>query len=112
MALDNVNDNICEGFSKIEVISSPEMTVENENRLLDKVELWSSSDNDGPNRKKAKNVLRRDKKKTCVECCVLEQKLRRAEELLNHACTLMSGKNREMFSKKIDLWENDKGRYY
>ena len=52
------------------------------------------------------------RRKTCAEFCVLEQKLERAEELLNHTSTLLSGKNREIFSKKIDLWENDKGRYY
>ena len=48
----------------------------------------------------------------CAECCVLERKLKCAEELLNHASFLMAEKNREIFSKKVDLWKNDKGMFY
>ena len=52
------------------------------------------------------------KELNCAECRALKRKLKSAEELFNHASTLMSGKNSEIFSKKIDLWEKDKGMYY
>ena len=52
------------------------------------------------------------REKNCEECSVLKRKLETAEELLNHAYTLMSEKNSEIFSKKVHLWQNDKGMYF
>ena len=124
MAFDNIDDKMLNDFSKIEVISSPEMTVENENRLLDKVELWSSSDNDGPNRKKAKMVLRHDKKKMCgirrnfkkvvetSQFLKLKKRLKFAEELMDHINEgMVQTKYKPLVGKMIKTFKNGGGTF-
>ena len=101
------------------------MTVENENRLLDKVELWSSSDIDGSNRKKAKKVLRHDKEEICgirrkkiknvvenTHSINWRKRLKLAEGLLNFVAEeMVSTKNKLLFGKMIRTCKKGGGIY-